>query len=399
MRAFLTVLCACRRGARRRRARRGARAVDARWRTSRWPIGRLLAGTCCRCALQQIPLTKYGALNLLAMPAVAGALIVGAPASALALWRRRRSLADALLLRKGAQIAWINAGREVVALIAAYGIFAWASVSIGARAHAAERRDAAGAGAAACFAYFLIEPAAAVLHAAAARQALDEEKSLILRYEVIAFGAGSDRRRDHARSRSATSSRWAGCSSGVVLGGAGLLVKRILEESIAAEELNKILAMEQVVSSDVDIGDAFRRIEALAHRLVDWQEFRIARLENGALVHVFRGDSRAISTTPREPDAQPRRTPRRRALRTGDVITRRATCCATSACCRGARAARSVVVLPLRFGDRVVGMLELEHHKPDAYRDEGGRARCGASRSSWRPRCTSMTFAARCSRR
>jgi methyl-accepting chemotaxis protein len=28
---------------------------------------------------------------------------------------------------------------------------------------------------------------------------------------------------------------------------------------------------------------------------------------------------------------------------------------------------RSVVLLPLRFGDRTVGMLELEHHKPDAY--------------------------------
>jgi methyl-accepting chemotaxis protein len=28
---------------------------------------------------------------------------------------------------------------------------------------------------------------------------------------------------------------------------------------------------------------------------------------------------------------------------------------------------RSIVVLPLRFGDRTVGLLELEHHKPDAY--------------------------------
>ena len=37
----------------------------------------------------------------------------------------------------------------------------------------------------------------------------------------------------------------------------GVLVKRILEESVAAEELNKILAMEQVVSSDIALSDSF----------------------------------------------------------------------------------------------------------------------------------------------
>src|SRR4029079_197274 len=67
----------------------------------------------------------------------------------------------------------------------------------------------------------------------------------------------------------------------IVLFLAGLLLKRILEESIAAEELNKILALEQVFSSDDDTADAFRRIQELAHRLVDWQTFRIGRLDDG----------------------------------------------------------------------------------------------------------------------
>ena len=154
---------------------------------------------------------------------------------------------------------------------------------------------------------------------------------------------------------------------GVVLLGAGLLVKRILEESVAAEELNKILAMEQIVSSDVEIADAFRRIQLLAHRLVDWQEFRIARLDDGVLRVVW-DDREGYLAESREVTAGFDRL-REEALRTGEAVSvaRRAPRRAH----RGGRhRMRSVVVLPLRFGDRVLGMLELEHHKPDAYREK-----------------------------
>ena len=105
----------------------------------------------------------------------------------------------------------------------------------------------------------------------------------MLRYEVIAFGAGVIA--VAIILLTVVNIRPLGWAVvGVGLAGAGLLVKRILEESIAAEELNKLLSMEQVVSSDVEIADAFRRIQLLAHWLVDWQQFRIARLETGAVV-------------------------------------------------------------------------------------------------------------------
>ena len=100
--------------------------TDDRWRDQPLAIGVLLIAVLFM-RIQQIPLTKYGALNLLSMPAVAGALVAGAPASALALWSGV-FVADVLILKKGMEIAWINAGREVIALIAAYGIFSWASV-------------------------------------------------------------------------------------------------------------------------------------------------------------------------------------------------------------------------------------------------------------------------------
>ena len=216
------------------------------------------------------------------------------------------------------------------------------------------------------FTYFLISRLLLYFTLLLRDKLLDEERSLILRYEVIAFGAGSIAVAIVLLAFGNLSPvGWA--LVGVVLGGAGLLVKRILEESIAAEELNKILAMEQIVSSDVDIGDAFRRIEMLAHRLVDWREFRIGRFENGVLMHVWRGTEGYLAT-PREPDADFAEL-RAESLRSGTVVSV-ADVLRDERVLPGRTKARSVIILPLRFGDRTVGILELEHHKPDAYSEK-----------------------------
>ena len=106
-----------------------ALTTDAHWRSQPIALGLLVVGTFF-VRLNQIPLTKYGALNLLMIPALAGALLAGAPASALAMWVGVFA-ADAMPLRKGVEIAWINAGREVVALLSAFGIYAWISVLLG----------------------------------------------------------------------------------------------------------------------------------------------------------------------------------------------------------------------------------------------------------------------------
>ena len=337
--------------------------TDDRWRDQPVAIGVLLAAVLFM-RLQQIPLTKYGALNLLSMPAVAGALVAGAPASALALWSGV-FVADVLFLKKGMEIAWINAGREVIALVAAYGIFSWASVLMGAELTRLNA-DTLPALALLVFTYFLTSRLLLYFTLLLRDKLLDEERSLILRYEVIAFGAGSIAVAIILLAFGNLSPvGWA--LVGVVLGGAGLLVKRILEESIAAEELNKILAMEQIVSSDVEIGDAFRRIEALAHRLVDWREFRIGRFENGALMHVFRG-TEGYFEIPREPDANLAAL-RTESMSSGNVISV-PDVLRDERVLPGRSKARSVIILPLRFGDRSVGILELEHHKPDAYSEK-----------------------------
>ncbi|HET9683138.1 MAG TPA: methyl-accepting chemotaxis protein [Gemmatimonadaceae bacterium] len=337
-----------------------ALVMDRHWLAQPWGIVAMLAMIIFLRA-QQIPLTKYGALNLLSLPIVAGSLILGAPAASLAVYIGIL-FTDVAILRRGAVVAWINAGREVLALISAFGAYAWGSVSIaaGGSGFTAETFPAL---ALFVFAYFVTSRLLLYFTLLIRDKLVDEEKSLILRYEVIAFGASTIG--IAIVLMTVTTLKPLGwVVVGIVLILSGLLLKRILEESIAAEELNKILAMEQVVSSDIDIGDAFRRIQDLAHRLVDWQAFRIGRLEDGELYHVWQGDIGYLDP-PRRPDGQ-LTTLRKEALQLGDIILVADTL-RDPRVLAGHSLARSVVVIPLRFGERTVGILELEHHKPDAY--------------------------------
>jgi methyl-accepting chemotaxis protein len=337
-----------------------ALALDTHWLSEAWGIVVTLA-TVAYLRAQQIPLTKYGALNLLALPIVSAALILGAPAAAIATYAGV-FFADMVFLRRGTVVAWINAGREVTALIAAFGAYAWASVSMAAGGSGINS-ETLPALALFVFAYFVTSRLLLYFTLIVRDKLVDEEKSLILRYEVIAFGAGSIG--VLIILVTVTNLKPVGwLVVAVVLALSGLLLKRILEESIAAEELNKILAMEQVVSSDVDISDAFRRIQELAHRLVDWQMFRIGRLDDGELKHVWQGDIGYLEP-PRSPDGQ-LASIRGEALRTGEIILVADTL-RDARVLAGRSRARSIVVIPLRFGERTVGLLELEHHKPDAY--------------------------------
>src|SRR2546423_8868390 len=61
----------------------------------------------------------------------------------------------------------------------------------------------------------------------------------------------------------------------------------MIEEAISAEELNKIHAMEAVITANISLEDSFQRIERLANRLVDLGDFRIYRLHGGqpSLLH------------------------------------------------------------------------------------------------------------------
>ena len=325
------------------------------WVTRTWSITLLLAATA---ALRrfQIPVTKYSALNLLGLIAVGGAIVVGAPATALALYAGV-FFTDWLLMGKPAEVGWINAGREVIALAASYGFFSGVAVLGDATQSGGSvmSTDIIPAASVFVFSYFLLSRAMLYFTLLFRDKLRAEEKSLILRYEVIALGVSTTAIAVIVATLAAFKVvGWLVVLT--VLMSAGLLIKKILEESIAAEELNKIHAMEQVVSSDVSLGEAFLRIERLAHRLVDWQDFKIWRLHAGTLRVVYRAgpgllDDDAIPASGGEEL-------RARVIETGEPIV--VSDAPRDARVRDPRAsARSVAVLPLRFGDRLVGLLEL----------------------------------------
>ena len=141
----------------------------------------------------QIPLTKYGTLNLLGVVAVGGSLTVGAPMTAASLYLGLL-IADRVLFGKKLNIAWINAGREVLALLASYGAYAWAAVLTDGASTDGLTADDIPSLALYVFAYFFISRALLYFTLLFRDKLLDDEKSLILRYEVVGFGADVPRR-------------------------------------------------------------------------------------------------------------------------------------------------------------------------------------------------------------
>lgn len=335
--------------------------LDASWVVHLIPFAALVAAT-IEFRRHQLPVTKYGALNLLMVVATGGALIVGPTTTGLALFLGL-IIVDWLILRKQLWPAWVNAGREVLALFVSYGFFAWATHVLGANGGAATGPEFIPAMTLFLLAHFLVSRSLLYFSLLVRGKLLAEERNLILRYEVLTYGAGAT-----AVAVIVTALQvlgWMGTSIvGAVLLFAGLLLRRIIEESIAAEELNTILAMEQVIASDRGLAEAIRRIEALAHRLVDWRALRISRVVDGRMMVAYRGGVGLLEVPEAaSPDGAKLRA---LALEAGaPVIVSDAT--------RDARVerprpeARSALAVPLRFGERNVGILELEHHKSHVY--------------------------------
>jgi methyl-accepting chemotaxis protein len=338
-----------------------ALALDPRWMSQLVAVAAIV-GMSLLLRTFQIPLTKYSALNLLGMVAAGGGVIIGAPATALGLYLGV-FIADWWLLRKAPAASAINAGREALALFGAFGFYAWFIALNGGADAERITTDVVPAVALLLAAHFLFSRGLLYCTLLIRNKLYADERSLILRYEVIAFGAGTIA--VLVSLITIASVGWTGwLVVAFVLMFAGLLLKRILEEAVAAEELNKIHAMEQVVSSDANLAESLRHIERLANRLVDWNGFRIWRLNGGALRLIYQSGEGLLSE-PRENGVFGGRL-RDIAMSTGESVV-------ISDAARDARAegigpeALSLAVVPLRFGDRAIGLVELDHHKRGTY--------------------------------
>ena len=334
-------------------------AADRRW-VGQLPEIVVLFGAGVVLRGLHIPLSKYSYLTQTGLVALAGSLLVGVPATALAVAGATLA-ADAAWQRKPLRVAWINLGREVIALVAAFGVYATALRWLGITAPELHI-DLLPALAGYALAYFVFGRLLFYFSLIIRAKLEPSERMLIIRYEVIAYAATVLA----AATLVAVVVSWspgAWVIVGLVVTFLGLLLKQMIEEAISAEELNKIHAMEAVITSNVSLDDSFRRIERLAHRLVDWGDFRIYRLQDGHMTLAYRSDQgRSGRGDPSEDTV----TLRRQVVAGGETVV-------IADVTRDKRIAdaplevQSLVIVPLKFGDQVIGTLELEHHKKNSY--------------------------------
>ncbi len=333
---------------------------DPRW-THQWIEILVMFVACIGLRGQTVRLSKYSYLSQTAVVSLAGSLLVGLPATLLAL-AGGTLLADWVWLRKTLWAAVINFGRETIALTAAYGIYA-AILAISGVADPGLHVATIPAAFFYALSYFVFSRLLFYLSLLIRGKLEQNEQLLIIRYEVISyFGTMGAVTTIVSAVLAWPPVTWLFVAA--ALGALGQLLKQMLEEAISAEELNKIHAIESVITSNISLHDSFQRIERLAHRLVDWGDLRIFRRTEDGLKLAYRS---AIGRPDRgEPTADV-------AVLRGQVVANGETLVINDVM-RDKRVAdvpehvQSLVLVPLRFGDAVIGTLELEHHKRRAYR-------------------------------
>jgi len=333
--------------------------VDFRWLTQPIPtIVILLSVVALRAS--PVRLSKYSYLTQHAVPVLAG-LLVAVPSQVVAGLAAGVYLVDTLWLRKPGVAGLVNAGRETIASLAAYGIFGLVWRLAGRPGLGLDfllpAITLAGT-------YFFTSRALFYFTLLLRDKLESEERLLILRYEVVSYsltlGAAAI---VVAALHALNPPGWAAVLA--VVGGFGLLTKKILEEAIAAEDLNKVHLMETAITTNVTLMDSFQQIERLAHRLLDWGDLRIYRMDDDSSVTMaYRGEVGRAGRGEVPAELEPLR---RQALTTGETVVVHDTSKDDRLPMAGADT-QSLVILPLRFGADVIGTLELEHHKRHMYR-------------------------------
>jgi len=336
-------------------------AWDPRWADHPWALGVMTLAT-AMFRTRDVSITKFASLNFVQVVALAGALAAGVTTTAPAIFAGVL-LADLFHHRKPLIAAWINASREMLALYAAYGVYAAIAIRTPGARTVALVPEVVPAIAVFFLTYFLLSRAALYATLLTRDKLLPEEQALILRYEVIVFFASAVASIAILIAL-ASLGRTGWIVIAIALFFAGILLRRILEEAVSAEELNRIHAMDMVVSADGSLEESFQRIAAFANRLVSWGDFRILRVDNGEPRIVF-SVREGLLPTPRIAESGMSRM-RRSAVDRGEMVVVH-DAFRDDRITDPRRDARSVVVAPLRFGDRLLGLLEIEHHKRQAY--------------------------------
>lgn len=310
-----------------------------------------------------VQLSKYSFLTQTPLTGLVGALLVGSASTVLAITLAVVAT-DWVWHRKPVMAAAVNAGREIIGFLAAFGVYAATLAATGVETPGL-RMEALPAFMFFIGAYFFI-PRALFYFTLLFRNKLHfAEQLVILRYEAIAYVMTVV-----AATTVLTAVLTLDPVAWIFVGGfmvpAGMAARRIVEEAISAEERNKIHAMQAVIASGTGLHTMLAHVEELANRLIDWGDFRIYRIEAGVPKLEYRG---VIGRPDRgEPTLGTERL-RHQAVTTGKPVV--IDDARNEPILIGAPPyLATLVVYPLRFGDTVLGTLELEHHKQRTYDDK-----------------------------
>jgi methyl-accepting chemotaxis protein len=306
-----------------------------------------------------VRLGKFSYLTQIGIPALVAAISMPASVALLGL-AGGVFLADLAWTRKPFQVASVNAGREALAFAVAYGFYALALSVSGARSLSLDFMAPfvvlAGT-------YFAMTRVLFYLSLIMRGKLEVEERLFILRWEIIAFlmtllGAAII----IWALTQLTPAGWIVVASALAV--SGLVTRTLLEEAISAEDLNKVHTMLGTITSNLSLRASFEQIEQLAYRLLDWGDFRIYRAgsERSALAYrAQRGRPNRIAPDPGLELVRSRVLDHGEPLVIDDTMREQVLQYPDPG-------VRTIAFHPLRSADRVIGTLELEHHKRHHYR-------------------------------
>ena len=332
--------------------------VDDRW-TGR-PVSLLIVLlSVSLLRLAPVRLSKFSYLTQIGIAALVAALATPPSVAVLGL-AGGVFLADLLLSRKPFPVAAVNAGRETLGFAVAYGFYALALKVSGASTLSLDFMAPfvvlAGT-------YFAVTRVLFYLSLILRGKLEIEERLFILRWEIIAFlmtllGAAII---IWALSQ-LTPAGWIVVASALAV--SGMVTRALLEEAISAEDLNKVHTMQATITSNLSLRTSFEQIEQLAYRLLDWGDFRIYRTGEAALTLAYRGQQGRPTRNAPDPGLE---AVRARVVDRGEPLIIDDTL-RDPVLQYPDPGVRTIAFHPLRYADRVIGTLELEHHKRHHYR-------------------------------
>jgi methyl-accepting chemotaxis protein len=332
-----------------------ASLVDRRWMDQ--PIAVIvLVATVILLRVVPVRLSKYSYLTQSGIPALVGAITVGSSAVVPGLWLG--VVGSDLWLRKPVRAGFINAGREVLGFASAFGFYAAVLHYTGSPSLSLELLPAASI----FVVVYFFATRSLFYFTLLVRDKLEyAEKVLILRWEIIAYLLTLTASIVAvAALQTLAPAGWVAVA--LALGVLGALTRQILEEAIGAEDLNKVHLMEAAIASNATLQGSFDQIERLAYRLLDWGDFRIYRYAGGETTLVYRG---TLGRPNRENPASAIG-----ALR-GEVVARGAPIMVRDVRRDGRLGVipgvGSTIVHPIRFGDELLGTVEVDHPKRNIY--------------------------------